>query len=270
MPTQGLLHPGWFNQAILGPRGVPSYASPIESAPAGTGSNEPAGFTFITSQSWDSIPSNGWYVDIGTLGNNMDLITDGTAPESPSGILRYAFSASFDDGGAAGSTEHTIIGGTKVYRRIVFRHSANWVAHNTGTNKMAFIWLNNSPMFFFNANGTGAGEMVGDLTFQNSGMGIGGEIHFLPNLGSGTLARGEWHTFETVIQSNTVGVADGWILGWIDGIATHDYQDLLMVTTGSNTWEYVSVYPIWGGDNGSTPGVDMTWDIDHDYVSNHA
>lgn len=258
--TQSILHPGTFNRAILGPRGRPSYSTPVSSSSA-SGNNEPSGYTYVTQNPWDSFTANGWYVD----NPGATLTTDATAPESPSGILRFSWPIGTVDGGAPGKLEHAPVGGTKLYYRLVFKHSSNFYGNSTNTNKMAFAWMHNSPMFFFNANGNGNGTLTADLTFQNI---PDGETHLLPNLGAGILTRGVWHTFEAVLESNTPGVHNGRARGWVNGVATHDYPNFEMAGSGdSNTWEYISINPIWGGNTGETTPVAMTWDVDHIYIS---
>ena len=225
--------------------------------------NEPAGYTQITNQPWNSLPSNGWYVDSGTV----VYTTDATAPESPSGIVRANYPQGTSDG-SPWKAEIPFTGVREIYWRTVFKHSTNFQGHDTGVNKMAYIRMNDQPMVAIEAIGVDAEDLIPQVVLQGVPQ---GETRYAPNLGpSGVAARGVWHTMEIQMVSCTSGVANGIIRVWLDGTQTAEYTNVQMGTTGQGgTFALAEQYPLWGGQGDSVISA-MTLDYDHTYISGKA
>jgi hypothetical protein len=229
--------------------------------PPGSNPNEPAGYSQITNQTFDALTADGWGVEKAGL----TLATDATAPISPSSVLRATYPAGWSAGYAPGAVDRSLPSPTSLYYRIIFKHSTNFEGQTSGTNKLGYVWIHNNPSVFLSAEGRGSGNLVAHVRLQNV---ADRRDHLVPNQGpSGIISRGVWHSWEVQLISNTPGTANGIVRAWLDGVLITQYTDVQFAGVGqSNTWDLISIYPVWGGV-GSTVTSTMTLDFDNFYVS---
>jgi len=238
--------------------------SPAPPPPSGT-SNEPSGMTVISDRPFNALNELGWS-DYFT--GNMSFITDGTAPKSPSGVLR----ATYPTGFAGGSGVGTSILGVGNRRTIYFAYwaklSANFWGHSSNTNKQAYFYTSlGTGVFFFAAYGAGSNPLEPVIQTQViiSPFGNGGNSNLHPNLVPGArIPRNQWYLIEIVAVGNTAGKVDGSIDWYLDGVHVGSYA--IQWETGATTWGDVKYYNGWGGVGDTVPAT-MTVDWDHVYVS---
>lgn len=225
--------------------------------------NEPLGFTKLTENPLSANNFDGWRTDSGTL----QFVNDANAPVSPTGVLRASYSTSFNSGSAPWALEKALPSNLKdIYYRLNFKLSDNFEGQGSATNKLGFVWTHNSPSFFISAEGVGSGNLIAMARIQDAAE---SRDHLPPNKGkSGIIQRGVWHTLEVRLINNDPGVSNGTAMVWLDGVLITEYKDVRFTGAGlENTWQYVSIYPIWGGAPGQSPANNMFMDFDHIYVS---
>lgn len=232
--------------------------------PPATGSknpNEPAGYSKITDQPFNSLTADGWRVD----GGSPTLLTDATAPVSPSGIARAPMPAGMRAGGGIWTLERSLPGTNKVYMSMTFKLSSNYQGEPSGTNKLGFVWVHDNPSIFLSTEGGGSGNLIATVRLQNVPDARGNGNGLPPNLGkSGVVSRGVWHTWEVELISNSNGAANGVARWWLDGVLIGEHTNVQYASSGqSRTFNLASVAPIWGGMGGT---VSSTQSIDYDNV----
>jgi hypothetical protein len=254
---------GSFRVIAVQQGGTLADTSAVTITPPATGANpnEPAGYTRISDQTGDAVTADGWQVATGSV----TVATDATAPTSPSSVLRVTYPAGWSAGYTPGAIDRSLPGRTSVYYRITFKHSANFQGQSSGTNKLGYVWIHNNPSVFLSAEGMGTGNLVAHVRLQNV---PDSRDHLVPNQGpSGVISRGVWHTWEVQLISNTPGTANGIVRAWLDGVLITQYTDVQFAGAGQgNTWDLISIYPIWGGVGGTVTNT-MTLDFDDFYVS---
>lgn len=263
------------------------------SAGGGGGSfaNEPPGNTLIEDQPWntalppqwvDSAGSQDW-LDLANGGVNArgSIVTDATAPQSPSNIVQGLFKA----GDAGGSGPFHILREFRtsapneqyknLYIGIVLKQGANFDLNgNIGTK---YLWP--------------AGDQVDGtatyMTFDGSDMNFGiaqqgGVINPVDGsnnrlmtanvAGNTTLGRfdaylGLWKNVEIVLRANTDNATfDGSLDLWIAGAHTHHYVDVNWQMQASRKWMSLAWNPTFGGGTNPVPH-DQSEYIDHLRIS---
>jgi cysteine-rich repeat protein len=236
--------------------------------------NEPAGMTTISDRPFNQADEDGWTGAAVQNQDNYDNVDDEGALHSPTKAAQYTYPKDFVSGFSPANPSQTksfSAGTTKVYIQIYFKVSSNWQCHPSRTNKMGFVWIDGSPMVVYKTRGTTPDNPDATMLFgaglQDLGMSESRHL-LIPNLGNDEeVVRGQWHNAEFIIESNTPGVLDGKFESWLDGVKQASYSDIGFVDTGtSNDLEFVSIHPIWGGEDGVVTE-EMYYYIDHMYVS---
>lgn len=234
--------------------------------------NEPVGATFITERSFDTDPEDSW----GAFSNsNASIVSDGTAPKSPSNVGR----ATYPEGHPGGTASHScslvwsrdkgISVMTTVYIHYWVKYSSNWQGHDSGVNKLLFVKgqengnLLNSPIIMTKGFNTGPLRLeirTQSLHFPNRNL--------LENVGSVNMTRDQWHEIEIILVMNSAdGVADGEAHGWVNGTKVIEYTDVIHGDSAeSSTWRAIHWNPTWGG-TGDVTVAEMWHQLDHIYVS---
>jgi hypothetical protein len=199
----------------------------------------------------------------------LTLVTDLTAPKSAPLVGQITFPAGFGGGyePAATWTEGVDSRGfTRMYLSFWVKLSSNWQGHNSGVNKIGFVWMHDNPVVYFSEQGSGSGNLEAQLRLQNTPAPA---RNLTPNLAAVSLTRGQWHRWEVVIVANTGDQANGEAHWWIDGVKVGEYRDVLYgSSTQPKAWggPEISWMPIWGGIGDTVAQTMYMW-MDHMYIS---
>lgn len=247
-------------------------APPVDITASGPGPNEPSGFTAISSNPFDALPpdhptvdSYGYTKFYGTT--NLSIVSDSTAPASPSNLVRLLFPAGFGGGSAPNAFvagQGFSVGGnkTRLYTRLHFRISASWSDNgNTGT-KFFFIDQTQGNNHYVDLTSGGSLQLGVNLQSDFGYATPSGANHFGP-----TLTKGVWHDAELLFVANTPGTYNGVARIWVDGTKVLDATDIGYFASGQTAyWDQFWFAPTYGGGLNSVPA-DQNVDIDHWYTS---
>ena len=242
----------------------------VPSPPGGGGAtwrgNEPAGMTFIDERPFNMLTENDtphvpfWNATGGSI------VTDASAPHSPSNVLRGLYAAGMVGGSAAmgSSVEGQGISYKTLYVCWWSKYSANWQGHITGVNKQSYFSANGDPATTgWSAIGVGAADLVPEF-FSQAGQSTDG--YYRPNLiPSAVVPRGQWNYIEVVLVGNTAGNADGTVDWFVNGAHVGSISGMIFETAAAK-WDRYALDPVWGGI-GDAVTADMTFDVDHVYLS---
>jgi len=239
--------------------------------PPPTGTNEPTGMTVLTERSFSALNENGW---TNTGGSSYAIVTDASAPKSPSSVGQIKFPAGFGSGNAPVVLEKAWSSTNKtLYVSFWVKFSSNWDGNDAGVNKIFHFWIGGSNRLVLNARGVGSGRLLTEVELQ--GIKAGGNYDagttalFTGNLGpSGELVRNQWLHWEAVFVGNSSGAADGTVDWWADGVKIGHYSGLQFVS-GAGLWEELEWSPTYGGFGAAVPADQYQW-IDHLYISGKA
>jgi hypothetical protein len=231
---------------------------------SGVWPNEPAGFTPVFERRFDAVSELGWGASA-----LLAIVADPTAPKSAPLVGQVTYPAGFGGGYEPASTwldGKDALGYTRLYVSFWVKLSSNWQGHNSGVNKIGFVWQHSNPVVYFSEQGSGGGPLEAQLRLQNTPVPA---RDLTPNLASVSLTRGQWHRWEVVLVANTGDLANGEAHWWIDGVKVGEYRD---VDYGSSAqpkaWggPEISWMPIWGGIGDTVAQTMYMW-MDHFYVS---
>lgn len=208
----------------------------------------------------------------------LTIRTEGDAPWSPPSVAQMLFAAGHPGGSAPASAEIYFDAG-RVYRTLYValwaRFSAGWVGHESGVNKLVYLFDDVAhPRAYLAAFGGGSEPLELGVTLQEIaepypdpyGV-LATTIHLPPNsFASRPVLRGVWQRFELELTANSPGASDGRVRTWLDGVPLHDYTGIRFANTAQPGWTGLQWAPVWGGVDGvvTTP---MTQQFDHLYVS---
>ena len=226
--------------------------------------NEPAGFTPIVDRPFDAVAELGWWAS-----SLLTVVADPTAPKSAPFVGQVTFPAGFGGGYEPASTWTEGVdarGFTRMYLSFWVKLSSNWQGHNSGVNKIGFVWMHDNPVVYFSEQGSGSGTLEAQLRLQNTPAPA---RNLTPNLAAVSLTRGQWHRWEVVLVANTGDQANGEAHWWIDGVKVGEYTDVLYgSSTQPKAWggPEISWMPIWGGIGDTVAETMYMW-MDHFYMS---
>lgn len=235
--------------------------------------NEPSGFISVTNWPWNALSGGGWVDSPG----DRAIVTDATAPLSPSNVLRSKRES--------GST-----GGSNIY--FTFSPSVRefflgmwwkpndpfWGWDNGSVNKFLHVLTGNGNLYLEFENGLGTQTTPqgpyralvafgnADNCHLNSGFGDcpgGPGYNFYPNLGEFTIIPGTWYRVEMYLRASTTPTSmDGVIQIWRNNVLLFNKS---VVNFGAPSFEAVGMTSIW--DNGIfLPAPDIHY-YDHTYIS---
>jgi hypothetical protein len=225
-------------------------------AASGAHPNEPPGFVELTERPFAATIEDGW-----TLGGSMEIVSDGAAPLSPPEVGRMTYAAGMVGGSGPGSAnKYYSEPKTQLYFHYAFKLSANWQGHDSNINKILFFHDLLEGKLYEQFITLAHGKDNGPLGYRVNAHGA-----YSANLAPATVVRGQWHQAEhVVVQSSGLGVADGELHIWFDGIKTHEHYDVIYDGLNNPPRKFANVRwaPTWGG------GGDMVVEEMHMYMDN--
>jgi hypothetical protein len=227
--------------------------------------------TVLTDRPLSAVIEDGWDVGAwsGSTGN-CQIVTDATAPKSPSSVGRIKYPAGWAGGGEPCGMGRGGLGNNRTwYISFWFKISPNWQGHPTGVNKVLHIWIGGLNHVVVNLWGYGSGTMQASILLQgivNDGSGKTA-ANWNPNLGpTGEIVRGQWYHQEIVLVGNTSGAANGSVDWWLDGVKIGSHSGIQYVSGNGVFGENIAWAPTWGG-LGSNVTSEMYQFMDHFYIS---
>lgn len=204
----------------------------------------------INRHSFDNLSNNEtWSV---WKDDNLSIVTDESAPRSPSNVAR----ARFPEGGSGGTEHDNYLGISfgrqgldTLYVSAWIRYSSDWQGHDSGVNKILYILREGSvggPVYM-SAQGADSGSLKPQLRMQNSGESWSRVLR--PNVNTtATVTRGDWHRWDVLLVMNTGGSKNGTAEWWLDGEKVGHYEDVAWVPEGDpHIWNQIKFQPVWGG-----------------------
>jgi hypothetical protein len=252
--------------------GTSANYNQVREVPTASHPNEPAGFTMVADNPFDEPVTPGWSLYEGgrlaESSDNLKIVTDATAPLSPSNVAAARFPRGFI-GGSGPINLLRPIGAAEFYTHFALKVSDNWHGHSVGV-KLFFI-RNRQPagekgdIVFFIA-GSGSNPLSFEVRTQNV---VGGGVNYASNLAPAALTRGVWYDIEVHLMSDSsAGASDGQIHVWIYGVKTHQRTDVSLLRPGADRVQDVFQWnPTYGGGNQESVPEDQFQYVDHVYVS---
>ncbi len=234
--------------------------------------NEPSGFVAIESQPWNEKPPTGGWGASSSVEHRMTTHSDGSAPSSPSRVLRGIFPEGFEGGNAPFSTGYQLEGSNRFPRVYVCqwtKHSSNFVNHPTGSKHLWFMlegvsaW-NGATSVYSAHDGS---NMRVQINLQNQPW---GNRNLTPNRGTNQYIQdflGKWVKYEYLLELNRDGAYDGRVRVWINGDLILSYDDVKFLESGDPRYfTRVRWQPTYGGVDHEVPN-EQYQDMDHIYIS---
>src|SRR3989344_4012615 len=222
--------------------------SQLAQIPAGTRcANRPASYTTtVTDYAFsDSVPATtqgsiggGWGISWNAAGRTS-IVTDDTAPVSPSNVLQWKYNSGGSSGSGVGDLSHSLSSVNQIYIAFAVKHDANF-EFNSISNKLLYLEPGNlilqSKHFqdwysFYNG---AAGGTVGQPTVNTS------------------ITVGQWELVEILVDAGTDNVKV-----WINGQLRSNLS-----TPMAGGWNQVKLDSTWGGSTGPRTRDSYRW-IDH-------
>jgi hypothetical protein len=163
----------------------------------------------------------------------------------------------------------TFVAQEVLYVYITWALSANWQGHSSTVNKQFYLGTAN-PIgagwdTYFNARGIDYNPLRLWVFTQNSPT--GSNPIYGPNVGDGTLNRGQWYELEFLFTANTPGIRNGRLEVWKDGVKVIDEGAFGPVDEGEGPgFRAFSWVPVWGGLGDIVENEMYIW-LDHVYIS---
>ena len=226
--------------------------------------NQPAGFRTLTDESFNALIENGWRVAQRqrTNGSGVAHADDSTAPQSPPGVVEFAYAPGFEGGSEPGAEFYDAVPPVRDgYFALWWKPSNPWENHApSGVNKIAFVYT---------ASGSSIVLLLFDsgsrYTMQVQPEFAGDTRRLEPNLTATPVTLGVWHLIEWHLKyGGTEVMRDGVTEWWLDGVPQGRYTDLRMPPDSG--FREFQIAPTWGGVGGFKNEMDCFW-YDHAHIS---
>lgn len=236
----------------------------------GSWPNEPAGLSVACDFGWDTLSPPTQAKGVWGGSGNAAIITDGTAPLSPSNVLQINYPLGFAQGGGPVNfffdiqqpigTLHTF---DELFVGFWLKVSNPWDGDAANINKIMFITMDQTQeavvLEFGGATGSFrlppfAPQIVVEFP---STMGT---VVLLASSGGTTMTLGAWHRWEVYIKHST-----GVLNVWMGGTLVFSSTTITYPGAGVGGFKFA---PTWGGSgSGTTKAEDDFYWIDHTYAS---
>ncbi len=232
--------------------------------------NEPAGYTPQSNQPWNALPPYTPSMDAfkwRRYTNNLSriaVVTDPTAPVSPSNVMRGYFPKGLKGGTAPYNLQVSFASVTAVYTCVWHKLDPKFTNNgNTGT-KFAFLV---TPKY------------TGSVGLLNHYLNLTDKLGLNLQFTNGKLNRnlysswnmlnhlGTWHKFEFLVVANTTGNSDGIAKIWVDDQQVMSFNDVQYFLPGqAQKFLGLRWNPTYGGGLNPVPADMYEW-VDNWYVS---
>ena len=250
---------------------VPSViTSPV---PAGTGShpNQPAGFTQLLAQPFDT-PDNTDFAYNPT--DVYSIVSDPSNPGSSQNVGQVIYPAGFPSGGAPITMyPRHAFSKDSIYVSFWVKVSSNWYGNASSVNKIMFWDMLGSPenlgAMEFGGVGTDTGGpylvaegIAGFVQGPDNSYGAPPTVILSPNQLPQPwvqFTKGVWHRYEAVFINNTPGHNDGTIRFWLDGVLAGDWTNRIGFQTTGLHFSEIVWSPTYGGGGPAVPANQWMW-----------
>jgi polysaccharide lyase-like protein len=208
--------------------------------------HQPSGFTTFTDRAFNATTENGWT----TPGSRASILWDGSAPASPSKVMKITYPAGLAGGDTPVAFEHAFRNGTEFYGAIWVKFSSNFIGNGSGVNKILYVWANDGkPAVYLSAQAYGWGNFQPQVRTQDATY-----TDLTPNMGGQTgyvFRRNTWVKWEFYLKMNTPGQSNGVVKCWMNGVQVSQYTNQRFSNSSHQTyWNKMQVAPYWGGMGG--------------------
>lgn len=242
--------------------------------PSGTRENEPDSYQLISSRSFDQIGEGDWTDNTNDSDYSVGVTETGSASDL---VARARYRAGTTGGGSPIGTGTALSFGdrSELYVEFWLKYSDNFQGHDSGVNKILFItdksYGGGGDPAFIAAYGANSSTLTLQVRLQGPGSEHSASIgsgNLRPNLGSGSIERGQWHRVELVLVMNTGTNSNGEAHAWLDGSKVIEYRDVRFEDASGSDHRFDSVRwgPIWGGIDDTVENDMYLW-MDDIYVS---
>ena len=190
------------------------------------------------------VPS-GW--DVSSV-SNYSLVTDGTAPASPSSVVRIRYPASHLSGNGPGRIEWNANNASNVLVTYWFKYDPNFNGDESSVNKHIFLFGCNNVLAFSGLRFVGNVSSGSVDAIPENGATGAAAFQWLAGIGGQrvTVNKAAW----TRVTMEVTRSPDSRIRLWANGTKVADRA----VTFNDNGCRYVKIDPTYGGNTGKTIG----------------
>lgn len=221
--------------------------------------------TPVADRQFNSLAEGSWWT---MRAPGAAIVTDATAPQSPSNVVRFNFDAGDQGGVSPEFTELSHTGYRVIYISYWVKHSSNWQGHLTGINKHGYVWHNTTnPYFVFTSQGAGSEPLKLRIALQQVAVQPNANGWYTQNVdATKSFTRGSWDLVEMVITGNTANTTNGSMDFFLNGTRVASYTGIRFHATALTKFDFTRIYPVWGGA-GDTVVSNMGLSFDQFYVS---
>jgi hypothetical protein len=225
--------------------------------------NEPANSTQLLDHPFNNMSGFGGYIQ------SAVIMTDSTAPTSPSNCVRSRIEAFAGQGGMqADWYTPGVISYPDMYCRFWWRTNPQFQGRIVA-NKMFFIrgYGTNGYFGMFGGPNAGSSNFYMAMGINTSGL---LDANLYPNVSSGTLTPGVWHMIEAYIKCSTTRSSNnGIIRWWVNGNLVGNYPGMNYCGPGGEGLYNWTWSETWDGAQDMGRSNTVAWEhwIDHLYIS---
>ena len=222
--------------------------------------NEPAGLALLSDRAWGTLSFLGWGFDDPGVAQ-MSIVSDPTAPHSPSSVYQFLYPQGMA-AGAAGGLQWYYTTRNELFIGMYFKYSSDWQQTGSNLTKLFYVYQrsgDNRQASFMVMNGPTGGPY--DLRISNE---PDGGLWWTQNVNNVRIVPGQWHRLELYMKkASASGVADGVVRWWVDGVLAANHPAAKLRGQPFSEFHFS---PVWGGLGGTKAHDDYLW-VDHIYLS---
>jgi uncharacterized protein YjdB len=222
--------------------------------------NEPAGLSVISDRPWNTLSFTGWGMDDPGVAQ-MSIVSDATAPLSPTNVYQFLYPQGMA-AGAAGGLQWYYLTRNELFIGMYFKYSEGWTQSGSNLTKLFYVYQrvgDNRQASFMIVNGPSAGPW--DLRISNE---PDGGAWWTQNVNNVRIYPGRWHRLELYMKkASSSSAGDGVVRWWVDGVLAANYESAKLRGDPFSEFHFS---PVWGGLGGTKPKNEYLW-VDHIYLS---